>query len=379
MIPPSQSYRNIGFLLTGAPSGDVAFEFGLKPEELTYSEPSRLNVQQTLGGAWADSFDRGVGMITLSGTTGWRGTALQSGEEMFLGLRSTVFQGWHDARAQLIQQGSDPNSIQLFMTDSLDNFAVVVAPRSFTLHRSRTSPLLMRYNIQLLVLAEADSPIILEDPIIFALSNPQRWLTAVAGLQNLVLMIARYAAQAQAVFGAAIDAVNSFVAVGVGLINSVVNIATQTVGEFAALESSILGVGIQFAHAAANAFNVLCDDATLLTEALLPVQALAAAFQDAACSMENGFNLIGKYNAFDAVRGASGCSSTGGGDPASIFTIQDVNPFEYAIPAGPPLVLVTPEAQAAMVGLAVDPLLLRGQQDAVYQAITTISDGVTVQ
>lgn len=378
MIPPNQSLRNIGFLLTGAPSGDVAFEFGLKPEELTYSEPSRLNVQQTLGGAWADSFDRGVGMITISGTTGWRGTALQSGEEMFFGLRSTVFQGWHDARADLIQQGADPNTVQLYMTDSLDDFAVIVAPRAFTLHRSRTSPLLMRYNIQLAVLSDADAPLVLEDPIVVALSNPQRWLTAVVGLQNLVVMIQRYAFEAQAVFGAAIDAVNSFVGIGIGLINSVVNIATQTVGEFAALETAVLSVGIQFAHAAANAFNVLCDDVTLLTESLLPVQALAAAFEDAACSMQNGFDLIGQYNAFDAVRGASGCSSTGGGDPASIFTIQNVNPFAYAIPAGAPLVQVTPEAQAAMVGLAVDPLLLRGQQDAVYQAIGTISDGVTV-
>jgi hypothetical protein len=155
--PPSQTYRQIGFSLQGAPGGPVEFNFGLRPEELTVTEPSRLTVQQTLGGAWADSFGVGVSTITLSGTNGWRGGLLSSGEELFRQLQTTCFTGWHQARADAIAQGQDPDDIELYFTDSLDDIAVVVAPESFQLRRSKTSPLLMRYQIKLLVLGGAKS------------------------------------------------------------------------------------------------------------------------------------------------------------------------------------------------------------------------------
>src|SRR5277367_3573779 len=44
----------------------------IRPEELTRTDPSRMTVQQTLGGAWADDFGPGLGSINISGTTGWR-------------------------------------------------------------------------------------------------------------------------------------------------------------------------------------------------------------------------------------------------------------------------------------------------------------------
>lgn len=376
--PPDQRRRNIGFLLTGGPGPDVAFNFGLRPEELTYQEPSRLQVQQTLGGAWADSFDRGVGTITISGTTGWRGTSFQSGEDMFLGLRETVYQGWHDARARAISEGSDPEGVQLYFTDSLDSISVLVAPKTFTLRRSKSSPLLMRYQIQLLVLGDADSPFSVFDPIIFALSNPLRWLLAVTGLGGLIDLIGSYLATAQAVFGAAFGVVQAFVNVGIALIQGVVGIATATVGVFGEIESSILSIGVQFCYAAASAFTVLADDTALLMEELHPIQAMSAAFHSAACAMKNAFDLIGKFPDYAAMRGASSCSSTGGGDPPSIFTVQDVNPFSYTLPSGPPLVSVTFGGQQALDALSVDPLQLRGQQDLVYGLIGQAANGVSV-
>ena len=88
MAPPSQKFRRIGFALTG-PGPDVRYDFVIRPEELTRQEASRLAVQQTLGGAWVDSFGRNLSSITIAGHTGWRGGFLTSGEDLLLDLRNT--------------------------------------------------------------------------------------------------------------------------------------------------------------------------------------------------------------------------------------------------------------------------------------------------
>lgn len=156
--PPSQRNRPIGFY-----GSTGAYTFVIPPEELTRQEPSRLAVQQTLGGAWADSFDRGTISIKIAGTTGWRGGPPDggqlSGEAQFQVLRSQCFTAWHSARAAIVAGGGDPSSVQLYFVDTLNLTADLVAPKSFTLRRSKQSPLLLRYSIELLVLQDAATPI----------------------------------------------------------------------------------------------------------------------------------------------------------------------------------------------------------------------------
>jgi hypothetical protein len=376
--PPDQSLRQIGFLLTGAPAGDFQFVFGLRPEDLTVHEPSRLTVQQTLGGAWADSFDIGITTITLAGHCGWRGGTYLSGEELFQGLRDTVFQAWHDGRADAIQQGQDPDTVSLYFTDSLDGISVIVAPRSFQLRRSKSSPLLMRYQINLLVLDQADGPDFEDDAIVAALSNPMRWLAAADGLTNAALLILRYETLALGAFGSAAAAIRNFVGIGVAIINSVADTARAVIGQFTALEGAILSVGVQLCQAASNAFTVLAADITLTAEEILPMMALASAFNDAFCSMRNAFDLIGVFPDYAAMRGASSCSSTGGGDPASIFALQDVSPFGYVFPSGAPMVSVTADAQAAMDSLQGDPLAYADQQSIVADLMRRTGQGISV-
>lgn len=155
--PPSQKNRLIGF------AGTVgAMELVIRPEELTRFEPSRLAVQQTLGGAWADSFDRGIIQIRISGTTGWHGGPADggqlSGEAQFLLLRQTAFIQWHSQRAAIVAGGGDPSVVTLVFIDSLDGHVDVVAPKSFTLRRSKSRPLLMQYQIEMLVLQDLATP-----------------------------------------------------------------------------------------------------------------------------------------------------------------------------------------------------------------------------
>lgn len=188
--PPSQKDRPIGFALFGGGQSYVQ-NLLIRPEELTKSEPSRLNVQQTLGGAWADDFGRGVATIRISGHLGWRGSEALAGEDAFRALRNGAFVAWHQGRANQRAAGADPDAVQLFFVDTLDGFTDLVAPKVFTLRRSKTSPLLMRYTMELLVLDTADIAVTVTDPIAAAMTNPAGFLTGATEL----------AAQAGAILG----------------------------------------------------------------------------------------------------------------------------------------------------------------------------------
>lgn len=160
MPPPLQIGRPIGFIGTHT----LPVNLTIRPEELSRFEPSRLAVQQTLGGAWIDGFDRGIITIKISGHTGWRGAGIGglgggfSGEAAFQNLRVNSFAAWHQARADIISGGGDPNVVQLTFIDTLNGFTDLVAPKSFTLRRSKTRPLLMMYSIEMLVLQDASIP-----------------------------------------------------------------------------------------------------------------------------------------------------------------------------------------------------------------------------
>lgn len=160
--PPSQKFRRIGFDLSGGGAAGQA-ELVIRPEELTWVAPSRIAVQQTLAGAWADSFDRGVATIRISGHTGWHGGSplnggVTSGEAAFQNLNEVAFQGWHDARSALAAAGQDVAAVEMIFIDELDRREALVAPKVFTLRRSKTRPLLSMYVIELLVLADAGQP-----------------------------------------------------------------------------------------------------------------------------------------------------------------------------------------------------------------------------
>jgi len=376
--PPSQKYRQIGFVLESPMQATQRFTFAIRPEELTRPEPGRLTPQQTLGGAWADAFGRGISTITLSGHNGWRGGFLSSGEDLFQQLRSIAYQGWYDQRALTMAAGQDPNGVKLYFTDSLDQISAVVAPQSFTLRRSKTSPLLLRYHMQLVILDDAAGATDLVDEIINALSDPLRWLAGVTGLGNVVAQINNFATQASNLIGAIGAAGSQFVDTGLGLIQSVQTTAQSLQGQFDESSSALLNAGRLYATAGANAWQALAADPTLSSQERIPVMALASNFNDAACTMANAFDIGRYYIDYSSIFGASTCSSTAGGDPPSAFTINLENPFAAMTPAAQAPVSITPAAQAALVSLSGDPLFLVGQTAAIGQMMGAAAAGVTV-
>lgn len=375
--PPSQKYRQIGFYLEGG-GDDVNLDLVIRPEELTRQEMTRLQAQQTLGGAWIDEFGAGLGSINISGHTGWRGSTFFSGEDAFQQLRSTVFRDWLDRRARCVASGVDPDTVSLYFLDSLDSIRSKVAARTFTLRRSKSRPLLMMFQIQLVELADADQPESLIDEITDALSNPLRWLAGVTGLGNQLVQIQHYVTAARSAFGSISNAIRSFVDTGTSLIQSVQSTAQDLRGQFDVANSALLGIGASYSHAASNAFHVLAADDTLPSDQRIAVMALASNFQDAACTMENSFNAGKYFRSFDDLFGASTCSSTGGGHAWSTFTEQLQNPFYSLYPPVASRLAVTPDAQAAIVALRADPIPLIGQPSQVGALMAAAGGGVTV-
>lgn len=378
MAPPSQRYRQIGFLLEGGKGPDVRFDLTVRPEDMTVAETSRLIVQQTLGGAWADAFDRGLVQINLSGTLGWRGGALLSGEDAFAQLRNTVFTEWHLRRADAIAAGDDPATVRLTFIDTLDGLTYIVAPQQFVLRRSKSRPLLMTYQLRLVAIEEADAPSALLDQISAALSNPMRWLAGRAGLTNTLARLQNYLDTGMNLYGQASSAVRAFVGTGTSLLGTVNGIAGDFQGVFSGLNGSMLATARAFSQAGGNALAALSIDGSLPDYLLIPARRLPSLFVDADCTMANSFSLGRSYPSYDDVFGASLCSSTGGGRPASIYDVAGTNPFDAYFPAVVAPVGVSAAATQAMQALRGDPLLLRGQDDMIASNLSAIAAGVSM-
>ena len=123
-IPPtSQLNRNIFFCLRDkAKSGAVGHLMSVNPEDLTVTSPSRLAVQQTMGGAWVDNFGPGLRTITISGNTGWR-AKYDAGRDWaaeYASLHQEAFEGWHTQRALKVHAGNNPDDITMEFVDVLD-------------------------------------------------------------------------------------------------------------------------------------------------------------------------------------------------------------------------------------------------------------------
>lgn len=110
-----------------------------------------MSVQQTLGGAWIDTFGPGIATINISGHTGWRTGAQWEAE--FKKLREVAFTGWHAA----VEASKDPEKEYLQFVDVLDSRCVYVVPLSFSLKRNKNRPLLAMYNISFSVIRDAGS------------------------------------------------------------------------------------------------------------------------------------------------------------------------------------------------------------------------------
>ena len=383
LSPPSSQKagdRPISFVLddqTALGGSPVSLDLVIRPEDLTRTDPSRINVQQTLGGAWADSFGPGVPMININGHTGWRRTDGDSndGQERFVALKEQVFDNWHASRKAAVQAGQDPNGVQLVFSDALDGFAVVVAPMNFALRRSRSRPLLLQYSIQMAVL---DQNVDQLGYLQFGGGFLDADVTQSLGLDSLTASINEitgYINQVHTFVDRTLVApVKAFMNQTARLYNAVtgaVSAASNTVG-------SLISVATLSARAGMNLFRTMATVASLPTFARSMLMQVAGSYSNAFCVLRNALHQRLTYPDYSSLYGSSNCSSTSGGRPISM--LAGVNPFYQIVPSTGALpVTLSTSGNTAMATLAnSDPVLAPMTTSDLSSALRDVNSGLAV-
>lgn len=152
--PTRQKDLPISLLMLGLTVGRWEYYFEPRPEDITYTHPTRASVVQTLGGAWVDDFGEGLVDIVLNGHTGWRaldaGHPLDDGMIKLYDLRHNLFEVYHQDRMAAAQDGLDPDdAVQLFLNDALHKIGFRVYPVSLQIRKNKSRPLLYQYQLRL--------------------------------------------------------------------------------------------------------------------------------------------------------------------------------------------------------------------------------------
>lgn len=159
-VPTPQQDLTLSLVLLGSIINKPSeFYFDPRPEELTYTHPTRASVIQTLGGAWVDDFGEGIVDITLSGHTGWRaneaplknGVTQPDGMDKAMTLRTLFSETFHQLRLTAANSGIDPDdAVKLYFVDTLNKTHWQIYPVSFQLRRNKSRPLLYQYQLRMI-------------------------------------------------------------------------------------------------------------------------------------------------------------------------------------------------------------------------------------
>lgn len=130
---------------------DQSYKFALNPEEYTQTEPLRVTMTQTKGGAWLDTWGAGIVEISIKGTTGitgGTGTDIDVGYRRFKELRNLIRSVYDN-----ISDGSEVTDLLGFYNYT-DNEYYWCYPKSdgIELYRSKSRPHIYQYSISLYAL-----------------------------------------------------------------------------------------------------------------------------------------------------------------------------------------------------------------------------------
>jgi exosortase/archaeosortase len=350
--PQDSGARPISFVLRDNSAVNSAVTLYIRPEDLTRTDSSRINPQQTLGGTiWADNFGPGMPTINIAGHTGWRRpsdpsapNSANDGVDRFLQLKNVVFTNWHAQRQIAITSGKDPDTaIHLEFVDHLDQFACVVAPMSYVLRRSRSRPLLMQYQLSMIVTSDqvTTDTTLPPDPV---LTSAQKMAIATSSISGSINTLT-----------SAINAVRSFIdnsiATPIAAFLEKTSAVFTAVNAVGLVTDSLVAVARLTAQCGQNIFRSLAAISGLPNLVRQQIMQVAAAFSNVLCVIENVLTPPRTYPDYDPLYGSSNCSSTSGGRAASAFI--GLNPFQYTNPQQTPdAAVATTKAQTVMSQLA---------------------------
>lgn len=327
--------RPISFVLHNMAKGEDPIEVPLvlRPEDLTRSDVSRLSVTQTLGGAFADNFGRGVPTVQISGHTGWGAGSRKNGFLEFQNLYDKIFTQWHALRAEAVEDNKDPDLVKLIFADKLDEFTWVVAPQNFVLRRSRSRPLLSQYQITLTWLSYDAKET--EDALAaLKAKNAAAGLLKAGGLESLLQSLEEITKsitdKITKVLGPIRKAIDKFTALTAKVLSTVNRIVTAVLQVPAALAGQMILMAQSLTKAASNIYHSVAAVAAIPMIAKAYFMQVAGAFENAFCVLKNILKPNLLLPNYDDLYGASNCSSTSGGSPISPFALS--NPFNVYQP-----------------------------------------------
>lgn len=388
LAPTSQRYKPISFVLDDQASGaaPVWVPLVIRPEDLTKAEPSRVAMHQTLGidgAGWIDSFGPGLPTITISGHTGWRRPQLTSswmtpfellkdGAERFEDLHREVFENFHKYRQGAVDSGRDPNLVKLIFVDDLDGIVFEVVPMSFTLRRSKSRPLLMQYNIQLQVVSRNPE---VPFSVSMLLANIQNAIdTFLKTINSLSGVASSISSTIETVADIPGEIVSDFIDVSTNIFDATKNLIATAPNSVPAIANDLIAVARDTAAAGKNAFQAIAATPDIPIEAKAEIIEVSSQYRTAFCLLGNALKENTKgYQDYSDLYGASNCSSTTGGRPAS--SLSDINPFEEMKPPSSPVNL-TVSALAGLTSLsAMDPVLSPMQISEITRNLQAFSGG----
>jgi len=376
--PNSQkaNIRPLSFILNDpwAPSPIAEITLYVRPEELTRTDPSRTNVQQTLGGAWVDEFGHGVATINISGTTGWQ-TDVQAkdGMQRLTDLKSLVLDKWIAGRHRAYQSVGRPDDVQLLFVDALDGFVSNVVPGQFVLRRSRTRPLLVQYQLPMTVLSDITGTYSVPvapsagESTSFGLASLLQSITDVTSFMNGI---------SSWISTNILAPVKAFVATVTKVCNAVLGAVNSVLG----IGKALMSVATTLVQGASKIFQTIAAVVSLPGQIMGQIMGIASAFTNIFCLLKNALSGQAVYQDYTALYGASNCSSTAGGSPISAYANK--NAFESVVPmasAAPGPVALTPSAQVSLASLAkMDPVLTPYTPAQLAAMVTAANNGMTV-
>lgn len=388
MAPTLQKNLPISFVLDDGVGGVTELALPIRPEDLTRTEPSRVAATNTLDGAWLDSFGRGIAQIQINGHTGWGGANRPDGVRKFTELRDNFIHRWHALRESQIVSGRSPDDARLFFADTLNNYCAVVAPQNFVLKRTKSNPLLLFYNLSLLVIDDkavrsvnqADGSYDRLESARLARGgalSPAGFASFSGSLSSISSISKSLNASIKTIgqLGVAVkSATDSAMLPLLTVTNNIMGLTSQVNGVVDASAGVAMGVAGQVAKAGGALWGAVAAIESIPLNIKIKALQVRSAFENAVCILKNGAGMSGFAVDYSGFYGASHCSSTTGGRPLS--PLRNVNGFEVFNQPTPAAFQLDARAIDALRSLgAADPISMPAASQLKQQA-DAIGSGV---
>lgn len=358
----------ISFILDDQ-SGDALEDvtFFIRPEDMTRTYPSRISVNQTLGGAWVDSFGEGLETTTISGTLGWRtGPDGKDGTARLIEMRTKIYEHWHSRRAAAIAKGDDPNDVELIFVDTLNDYARVVVPQVFEIRRSKSRPLLASYRISFTAVSKASITVTTGDVAAEPSSGLDSLFASIGEIESEINRMTNY------VNKTILAPIQAFMRLTARVLNAVHDMIQSGV----TLAGAIINVARALTQCGVNIFRTLAAVIGIPALAKALFMSVAGAYSNAFCVLRNALRSLPTYEDYRGLFGASNCSSTAGGSPPSQYANQ--NPFFVVAPQLSTSVGVSPRANSSIRLISdTDPVFAPLSTFAMAGALSDINSGVS--